>query len=194
VNLIIISFFLYYLIFSAYCGGLHIAALRACIEMARIVNDTNAIEEYELWIEKAKKSYSEKLWNGKYYNYDSSPSRHHDSIMADQLAGFWYLRLCGHEYDVKFIFRKKNNFTVFFFVKDFEKDRVDSVLNMIFHMNVIRFGEGKFGAVNGMTSSGELEIVSMQSEEIWTGVTYSLSSTMIMEVRFSNENINIHLF
>ncbi len=46
----------------------------------------------------------------------------------------------------------------------------------------MQFGEGKLGAVNGMTKSGELEISSMQSEEIWTGVTYSLSSTMIMEV------------
>jgi len=49
-------------------------------------------------------------------------------------------------------------------------------------MNVMQFGEGKLGAVNGMTKSGELEISSMQSEEIWTGITYSLSSTMIMEV------------
>ena len=37
---------------------------------------------------------------GKYYNYDSSVSFHHDSIMSDQLAGFWYLRLCGHKYEV----------------------------------------------------------------------------------------------
>ncbi len=51
------------------------------------------------------------------------------------------------------------------------------------------FGAGKLGAVNGMTSSGQLEIVSMQSEEIWTGVTYALSSTMIMEVKFYNENL-----
>jgi non-lysosomal glucosylceramidase len=44
------------------------------------------------------------------------------------------------------------------------------------------FGNGKLGAVNGMTSSGHSEIVSMQSEEIWTGVTHALASTMIMEV------------
>ncbi|CAF0909888.1 unnamed protein product [Adineta ricciae] len=148
---------------SAYCGGLHVAALRACVEMARIMGDTNAINEYEAWLSLAKKSYSEKLWNGKYYNYDSSASRHHDSIMSDQLAGFWYLRLSGHKYE------------------DFEKERVESALNTIFNTNVMTFGGGKLGAVNGMTSSGQLEIVSMQSEEIWTGVTYGLSSTMIME-------------
>jgi len=148
---------------SAYCGGLHIAALRACIEMGRILNEREAVEEYEVWLLLAKKSYSEKLWNGTYYDYDSSQSLHHDSIMADQLAGFWYLRLCGHQYE------------------DFEKDRVDSVLNMVFKTNVMKFGDGRLGAVNGMTKSGELEIVSMQSEEIWTGVTYAVSSTMIME-------------
>ncbi len=48
------------------------------------------------------------------------------------------------------------------------------------------FGGGRLGAVNGMTRSGQSETVSMQSEEIWTGVTYGLSSTMIMEVRFFN--------
>lgn len=50
-------------------------------------------------------------------------------------------------------------------------------------MNVLKFGEGKLGAVNGMTRAGDVEIYSLQSEEIWTGVTYSLASTMIMEVR-----------
>lgn len=86
--------------FSAYCGGLHVASLRACIEMARIIGDQDAEREYDQWLVKAKKSYSEKLWNGTYYNYDSSASRHHDSIMSDQLAGFWYLRLSGHKYEV----------------------------------------------------------------------------------------------
>mgnify|MGYP002474148878 FL=1 len=68
--------------------------------MARVVKDDKAIDEYQSWLTQAKKSYSDKLWNGKYYNYDSSTSGHHDSIMSDQLAGFWYLRLCGHEYAV----------------------------------------------------------------------------------------------
>lgn len=29
---------------------------------------------------------------GKYYNFDSSESDHHDSCMADQLAGHWFLK------------------------------------------------------------------------------------------------------
>ncbi len=53
----------------------------------------------------------------------------------------------------------------------------------------MRFGGGKLGAVNGMTRSGQLEITSMQSEEIWTGVTFGLTSTMIMEVKFKRKKI-----
>ena len=151
------------------------------------MDDQGAVREYEEWLELAKKSYSEKLWNGKYYNYDSSSSRHHGSIMSDQLAGFWYLRLSGHKYEVRFgIEVNKSDAFSFCSVKDFEKERVNSVLNTVFDANVMAFGGGKLGAVNGMTNTGQLEIVSMQSEEIWTGVTYGLSSTMIMEVIIYN--------
>ena len=31
---------------------------------------------------------------GIYYNYDSSTSKYHNSIMADQMAGQWYLKAC----------------------------------------------------------------------------------------------------
>ena len=55
---------MFFLLFSAYCGGLHIAALRAYVEMARIMNDTLIVKECEVTLELAKKSYSEKLWNG----------------------------------------------------------------------------------------------------------------------------------
>jgi uncharacterized protein (DUF608 family) len=36
------------------------------VEMARIMNDTAAADEYEVWLNLAKKSYSEKLWNGEF--------------------------------------------------------------------------------------------------------------------------------
>ena len=31
---------------------------------------------------------------GIYYNYDSSTNKYHNSIMADQMAGQWYLKAC----------------------------------------------------------------------------------------------------
>lgn len=44
---------------------------------------------------RARKAYTTRLWNGKYMNYDASTSIHHDSIMADQMAGQWYARACN---------------------------------------------------------------------------------------------------
>ena len=35
------------------------------------------------------------LFTGRYYNYDSSTNSHHDSIHADQLAGYWFLKASG---------------------------------------------------------------------------------------------------
>lgn len=34
------------------------------------------------------------LVSGTYYNYDSSASKYSNSIMADQMAGQWYLKAC----------------------------------------------------------------------------------------------------
>ena len=36
---------------------------------------------------RAREVYVRTLWNGQYLYYDSSSSTHHDSIMADMMAG-----------------------------------------------------------------------------------------------------------
>lgn len=38
------------------------------------------------------------------------------------------------------------------------------------------------GAVNGMNPDGSIDRYTMQSEEMWVGVTYGLAATMISEV------------
>lgn len=38
------------------------------------------------------------------------------------------------------------------------------------------------GAVNGMLPDGTIDCYTMQSEEMWVGVTYGLAATMIFEV------------
>jgi uncharacterized protein (DUF608 family) len=45
----------------------------------------------------------------------------------------------------------------------------------------MKYGEAKYGAVNGMRPDGQVDITSMQSEEMWIGVTDSLASLMIYE-------------
>lgn len=87
---------------SAYCGGLHVAVLQCVSQMANIFGETKIEKEYEAKLSKAKNAYDAKLWNGKYYNYDSSRRNYSDSIMADMCCGHWFLRCSGFKYEVSF--------------------------------------------------------------------------------------------
>lgn len=53
---------------------------------------------------------------------------------------------------------------------------------MLYEYNVQRFNNGEMGAVNGMNPNGTIDRYTMQSEEMWVGVTYGLAATMIIEV------------
>jgi non-lysosomal glucosylceramidase len=152
---------------SAYCGGLHVAALKCVIEIAKLLNDDPFAEKYSPILVKAKNSYDTKLWHDTYYKYDCSNSDYSDSIMADMCCGHWYLRCSGFKHEV------------------FEKEKIKSCLETIFEYNVMKYGEGQRGAVNGMRPDGKVDITSMQSEEVWIGVTNSVASLMIFEVNIT---------
>ena len=64
----------------------------------------------------------------------------------------------------------------------FEKEKIKSCLETIFEFNVIKYANGKGGAVNGMRPDGTIDSTSMQSEEMWVGITAGLASLMIFEV------------
>ncbi|PIK61130.1 putative non-lysosomal glucosylceramidase-like [Apostichopus japonicus] len=154
---------------SAYCGGLWLAALRCMCEMARILDHQDALQDYQSILDRGKVSYDKKLWNGRYYNYDSSDKVYSDSIMADQTAGHWYLRACDlvvPNSDTENVFPVSN---------------VQSALRTIYEMNVLSMKDGTFGAINGMRPNGKVDSTSLQGEEIWTGVTYALAANMIQE-------------
>ena len=144
---------------SSYSGGLGLAALTAAIELAKLVEDRDVIEKYKTILDKGKQSYEEKLWNGKYYNYDSSKSTHYNSIMADQLAGQWYCDAC----DLDPIIPKKN---------------AKSALRTVYEFNVMKFNNGQMGAINGMKPNGEIDKTCLQSREVWTGTTYGVAAAM----------------
>lgn len=147
---------------SAYCGGLWLAALRCMKEAAEKLNYHDDVKYYRNILEPATKAYKDRLWNGKYYNYDCSKNNsHRTSIMADQCAGQWYLSSAGIT-DV------------------LPEEQIKSSLQTVFDFNVMKYDlEGKCGAVNGMKPNGVVDGSSVQSDEVWTGVTYSLSATML---------------
>ncbi|XP_062198133.1 uncharacterized protein LOC133900879 isoform X7 [Phragmites australis] len=146
---------------SAYCGGLWVAALQAASALACEVGDKASEKLFWDKYEKAKSVYS-KLWNGSYFNYDDGDNIMSTSIQADQLAGQWYAKACG-----------------LFSVVD--KDKAQSALEKIYSFNVMKFKDGKRGAMNGMWPDGTVDMSAMQSREIWPGVTYALAATMIQE-------------
>jgi len=155
---------------SSYCGGLWVASLRVCIELLnnpslKLVPPelrNQKLDYYENLCSKAAVVFDTKLWNGKYFNYDSSTSGHHDSIMADQLCGWYYLVASGLEANSPFV-----------------EKHAQSALSVIYENNVMKYENGSCGAVNGMRPNGAIDLSSPQSEEVWTGVTYALAALMI---------------
>lgn len=132
--------------------------------MAALLGIQDDIKLFKSLLDKGKASFEKKLWNGKYYDFDETQK----VIMADQLCGQWYLRACGYQYSV------------------FPKENVKSALKTIYDNNVLKFGGGLMGAVNGYIPAvgnrpGHVDQSCIQSKESWTGVTYGLSALMIYE-------------
>ncbi|KAG9458800.1 hypothetical protein H6P81_003308 [Aristolochia fimbriata] len=146
---------------SAYTGGLWLAALQAASAIAGEVGDKASEDLFWNRFQKAKIAY-DKLWNGSYFSYDSSSSSTSSSIQADQLAGQWYARACGLSPIV-------------------DKEKAESALKKVYNFNVLKVKDGKRGAVNGMRPDGQVDTSTMQSREIWSGVTYAVAAGMIHE-------------
>ncbi|XP_028657263.2 non-lysosomal glucosylceramidase [Erpetoichthys calabaricus] len=151
---------------SAYCGSLWLASLFVMCKMAKIFKDQDLYEKYKDTLNRGAEAFEKILWNGKYYNYDSSRKSYSNSVMSDQCAGHWFLRASG--FDDKDLL-------------PFPHSNIISALKTIFDLNVMSFANGTMGAVNGMRPNGIPDRSSVQSDEVWTGVVYGLAATMIHE-------------
>jgi non-lysosomal glucosylceramidase len=146
---------------GAYCSGLWLASLRAAEEIARVLDDNAAANQYHDWFAKGQKSYIDKLWNGEYFRYDTK-SEYRDNIQADQLAGQWYANMTGLGDLVP-------------------RDMQVKALNKIFDFNVMKFADGKMGAVNGIGADGHALSSNEQVEEVWTGTTFAVAALMLSD-------------
>ncbi len=145
---------------SAYCGGLWLACLQAGAALAEVMGETDLASEYRKVFHGAQQVYESLLWNGAYFHYEASGSKHQGSIMADQLAGHWYSQACGLGGVVP-------------------EDHARSALGTVFEHNVMGFENGRLGAMNGMRPDGSLDKTGLQSMEVWTGTTFALAAAMI---------------
>jgi len=146
---------------SAYCGGLWLAALRASEEMAKVLGESNAANEYHSLFLKAQKTYLDKLWNGEYFRYDTE-SDYHDAIQADQLAGQWYANMTG--------------------LGDLVAPAMQlTAAKKIYANNVMKFGNGEMGAANGMNADGSIMRGNEQGEEVWVGTSEGFAALLLSE-------------
>jgi non-lysosomal glucosylceramidase len=146
---------------SAYCGGLWLGALRAAQEIARSLGDTAGATKYHDLFAKSQASYIKKLWNGKYFSYDTE-SEYRDNVQADQLAGQWYAHMTGLGDLVPRHMQQK-------------------ALKTIYELNVMKFANGEMGAANGMGADGKVITSNEQVQEVWTGTTFSLAALMLSD-------------
>ncbi|XP_074136436.1 non-lysosomal glucosylceramidase [Sminthopsis crassicaudata] len=151
---------------SAYCGGLWLAAVAVMVQMAAVCGAQDVQEKFLSILSRGREAYERLLWNGRYYNYDSSSQPQSRIIMSDQCAGQWFLKACG---------LGKGDTEVF------PSAHVIRALQTIFEVNVQGFAGGAMGAVNGMHPDGVPDTSSVQSDEVWVGVVYGLAATMIQE-------------
>ncbi|XP_063625252.1 non-lysosomal glucosylceramidase isoform X2 [Cydia splendana] len=148
---------------SAYCGGLWLAAVAGVLSMARTLSLEEDAAEFTKLLERAKAAFEEKLWNGSYYRFDTKPVNER-VVMSDQLAGHWFLRASGSTETV------------------FPEAHVRKALSSIYENNVLKFMDGKMGAVNGFSlDRGRADATALQSGEVWVGVVSGLAATMIYE-------------
>eukprot|EP00064_Thunnus_orientalis_P017605 superscaffoldBa00003790_g17689 len=132
---------------SAYCGGLWLASLCVMCKMARLVDKEETYQHYRDILDRGSAAFDKLLWNGKYYNYDSSGRDLSNSVMSDQCAGHWFLRASGLGDE------------------DYQAKKIISALKSVFDLNVMSFAGGQMGAVNGMRPEGVPDRSSVQSDE-----------------------------
>ena len=151
---------------SSYNAGIFLASLLAFRNIAEILNDNKAAQRCMTWFAKGRKSFEQKLWNGKFYITAKSKKKKYDSCMVAQLAGQWYAHLLGLGYM-------------------FPQDRIKSAIKWIFKLNT-----SAYGATNSIFQNGKKDFQSYHSQNIWPGVCYSFAALAIYE-GFVKEGLNL---
>jgi non-lysosomal glucosylceramidase len=158
---------------TAYVGILWLAALKAaaalgedCLGLGMESLDglpiRDIVARYRAWFETGRPAL-QKLWDeaGGYFRIDAET----DDIMTDQLFGVWYAEMLGLEgEDAQRIIPRA---------------QAARALRTVYEKNVLGFGGGLLGAVNGRTSAGA-QLFSQQGDEVWVGTSYAFASNLIL--------------
>ncbi|CAG0923998.1 unnamed protein product [Notodromas monacha] len=160
---------------SAYCGILWVCSLFSMWKMAGVIGDEEESSKYAALMSKAVGALDAQLWNGSYYDFDSSSGDRRRTIIADQLSGLWSLLIGLESWDRASVAIEAP------LSPALNRSRIASILKTVFENNVEKWMGGEMGAVNGFSPvSGRPDITAAQAEETWTGVNYALASIMLL--------------
>ncbi len=159
---------------SAYVGLLWLAGLKAAVRMGETLAGKglyragdleipNILVKYKGWIESGRSSLRQ-LWDepAGYFHIDATT----DDIMTDQLFGVWYAGMLGLEADGRDPL--------------VPPAQVQRALRTIYDKNVLGFGGGIMGAVNGRRADGG-QLRSQQGDEVWVGTSYAFAAHLVQE-------------
>ncbi len=158
---------------SAYVGLLWLAGLQATVRMGETLVSRGLVRtgdlevrevlaKYKAWLESGRSSLG-RLWDERagYFHIDA----HTDDIMTDQLFGVWYAGMLGLDAGGRDPL--------------VPPDRVRRALRTIYDKNVLGFGGGIMGAVNGRKADGG-QLRSQQGDEVWVGTTYAFAANLVL--------------
>jgi non-lysosomal glucosylceramidase len=158
---------------SAYVGLLWLAGLEATSRMGETLyahglvraGDLDIREilvKYKGWLESGRASLR-RLWDERagYFHIDATK----DDIMTDQLFGVWYADMLGLEAGGRDPIVPPGD--------------VERTLRTIYEKNVLGFGGGVMGAVNGRKADGG-QLRSQQGDEVWAGTSYAFAADLVL--------------
>jgi len=158
---------------SAYVGLLWLAGLQATVRMGETLASRGLVRagdldirevlvKYKGWFESGRSSLG-KLWDEQagYFHIDANT----DDIMTDQLFGVWYAGMLGLDAGGR--------------DPIVPPARVQRALRTIYDKNVLGFGGGVMGAVNGRQADGG-QLLSQQGDEVWVGTAYAFAANLVL--------------
>jgi len=144
----------------SYLSSIWIAALRGGIRMATDAGDTANATKWQGMLDKALKTFNEKLWNGEYYSLWVEGDLRDEACMTDQLSGEMYTKLIG----------LGNGVPV---------DRARKALEAVYKYNFTP----EQGLWNGTYPPGHQPHMptyeNVQGEGNWTGIEYAAAAAML---------------
>lgn len=144
---------------SAYNSGIFLVSLLALKQIAENLNDKKMVKRCIDAFTKGRKSFEQKLWNGKYYITAKSADGSYESCMLAQLTGQWYAYLLG-------------------FGRIFPEENIKSSIRWILKLND---KDSAYGATNSVFIDKQRDMESYHSQNIWPGVCYSFAALAIYE-------------